>query len=60
MSLVFRRKTGQEIVFGGGETRIRILSVTKGNVEVAIDAPAELRIARGEEHDKLTKAMEKR
>lgn len=47
--LVISRKTGQKIVINGNIT-IVVRRIENGRVSLAIDAPKEVRIDRGEVH----------
>ncbi|MFI5309630.1 MAG: carbon storage regulator CsrA [Gemmatimonadales bacterium] len=45
--LILGRKTGESIVIDGG-VRVVVLGVEGGSVRLGIEAPAEVRILRGE------------
>ena len=45
--LVLRRKTHETILIGG-TTKIKVLAINKGVVDIGIEAPPEVRVVRGE------------
>ncbi len=53
--LVVHRKEGQRLVLSGG-IEIAIVSTARGGVRLAITAPKDVWIARGEVHDSVASA----
>lgn len=53
--LVVHRKVGERIVLSGG-IEITVLSSTRNGVRLAVTAPPDVLIARGELHDAVAKA----
>ncbi len=50
--LILSRKTGEEIILGE-DIVIRVTEISKGNVKLGIEAPAETIILRGELRNKI-------
>ena len=53
--LAISRKVGERIVMSGG-IEITVVSVGRGNVKLALVAPKDVWIARGEIHDAVAQA----
>ena len=52
--LVLSRRTSETLVFPGLETTIQVVAIKKGVVRLGIDAPAHVRVLRGEIPDRDT------
>jgi carbon storage regulator len=53
--LVVHRKVGERLVLGGG-IEITVVAATRGGVRLAVQAPKDVWIARGEVHDAAARA----
>jgi carbon storage regulator len=53
--LVLTRKTGEKVRFGSDVTLV-VLAIQGGQVRIGIEAPAQVRILRGELHDRVAKS----
>ena len=53
--LVVKRGVGQRLVFSGG-IELTIVSIGRGVVKMAVSAPSDVWIARGEVHDATVEA----
>jgi carbon storage regulator len=57
LMLVLTRKIGEEIILDGS-IRVRIVAVNGSRIRVAVDAPTEVQITRGELANRDTEALQ--